>query len=409
MDQTKSFLARWWMPLTLVILAPLLWPIAQVVAQSTNIPDSNFFKMWLASHIIWTGGDPYSPVDWLNGHLAFQSTWVPEKAYLYPLPLAYILAPLGLLSPLQAYRFWVFFALFAAAVTTFMLVNQWERVKSKPFAILLMIFFFFFAPLIQAVGKGTVGALLLLGVVLACELLRRQKSFLGGLVFSILLLKPQLGVPILAVMGLWMLFRRDWRGMAGLATGGLLLFVIGEIADLYWVTRFLGVSQQKFGLTFGFQPTLFSLASLVCGGGNACTLGLGGLLSLALLGLVVYILFRKAQTLSALDAFGLAAPLGMLVTPYLWSYDHLLLIIPLIWLTDQLIVRSKKFVFAVLFLIVMDVLAGFGFYLQGIAPEKDFWNIGIPLLILLLVLFFISRPRIESEIQPSGGESTPIS
>ncbi len=402
MEKIKTFLGRWWMLLALLILAPLLWSIAQVVAQSTNIPNSNFFKMWLASHLVWTGADPYLPADWLNGHLAFNSTWMPEKAYLYPLPLAYLLAPLGLLSPLHAYRLWVFLSLWMAVIATFLFVNTWERAKSKIFALLLIIFFFFFAPLIQTVGKGTLGALLLLATACACELFRRRQSFWSGMVFSLLVLKPQLGVPILALLGLWMLFRRDWRGLVGMAAGGLILFAIGLAADLHWVTRFLGVSQQKFGLSFGTQPTIFSMASLLCSGVQSCTLALGGVLSLALAVWIAFIFFRKAQALSAMQTFAIAAPLAMLVTPYLWSYDHILLIVPLVGLSDQLIVRTKKFFFAVLFLIVIDVLAGFTFSLQNTPARMDFWSISVPLIILLLTTFFTLRPLPEATAELSN-------
>jgi hypothetical protein len=391
-EKIKTFFARWWVLVALLILMPLLWPVALVVAQSTDIPDSNFFKMWLASHLVWTGGDPYSPVDWLNGHLAFHSTWIPEKAYLYPLPLAYLLSPLGLMMPLQAYKIWVFLSLLGFVMATFILVNQWEESKLKPFSLLLIVFFFFFAPVIQTVGKGTLGAFLLVGAACACELLKRQKPFWGGMFFAILLLKPQLGVPILTFMSLWMLFRRDWRALAGLAAGGALLFLIGELGDLYWLTRFLSVSQQKFGLSFGFQPTVFSMASLICNHQQTCTVGLGSALSLGLAACITHLFFLKAKEFSAVAAFGVAAPVGMLITPYLWSYDHILLLIPLIWLTYHWIVRTKKFVFAVLFLLIMDVLAGVGFFLQGLRPEKDFWNFVIPLCVMGLALFFILRP-----------------
>lgn len=392
MDKLKIFFERWWIGLGLVVFIPILWLIAQSFVLYTDIPNSNFFKIWLAGNMILTGADPYSPADWLNGHLAFHSSWVPEKAFLYPLPLAYILSPLGLFPPAQAYTIWAFLSMLACVGAIFILVNQWEQPKLKLFAFLFIITIFFFAPMLETVGKGTIGALLLLAIAFACELLRREKSFFGGIVFSILLLKPQLGVPILAGIGLWMLFRRDWHGLSGVAAGTAILFIIGEVGDLLWVTKFLAVSQQKFGLAFGSQPTVFSMAGLVCANGPVCTLGLGSLLSLALGSCMARILFLKAGELSVVEAFSLAAPVGMLVTPYLWSYDHILLIIPLIWLVYQLILRTEKFTYAMLFLIAMDAVAGLGFFLQGVRPEKDFWNFTVPLLTLILVVCFVALP-----------------
>jgi hypothetical protein len=400
MDKIKMFLEHWWVALAMITLTPFFWLAAQFFAEYANIINGNFFKIWLAANMTWTGADPYSPADWLNGHQAAGSNWVPEKGFLYPLPVAYLLSPLGLFSPHVAYIVWASLSMLACATAIFMLVNAWDESRLKVFALLLLIAAFLFAPMLETVGKGTIGGLLLIGVACAIELFRRKKSFAGGILFSILLLKPQLGVPILAVMGLWMLIRRDWHGLSGMAAGALLLFLIGAAGDLQWVEKFMQASQQKFGLAFGAQPTLFSMASLLCANGSACTLWMAGLFSLALAAPVIYILYRKANELSALQVFSLAAPLGMLGTPYLWSYDHVLLIIAFVWLAYQLIRRTEKYTFAMLFLIVLDIAAGTGLYFRGILSERDFWNFVTPLVTLILVVWFAMLPPLMPKITP---------
>lgn len=394
-DKIRNFLERWWGLLALLAISLPGWFAARRLAAFTNIPNSNFFKIWLAGHLIWTGGNPYSPIDWINGHLAAGSTWIPEAGFLYPLPLAYLLAPFGLLSAHAGYIAWAFLSTLACAAAVIIMVNAWPETRLKVFSLLLLIAVFLFAPALETIGKGTIGAVLLLVAVCAIELFRRAKPFAAGLVFSILLLKPQLGVPILAGIGVWLAARRDWRALAGMATGAGLLFLSASARDIHWLTEFIQVSRQKLGETFGTQPTLFSAAALVCANGQACTLWLGALFSLALTLPIAYVLWRKANELSALQAYNLVAPLGLLITPYLWSYDHVLLVASFVWLAYQLILRTKKYVFAMFFLIAIDLIAGVGFFLTGLRPEKDFWSIVVPLVALLLVLWFSSRPRID--------------
>lgn len=402
-DKIKTFLACWWGILAIVALSPAFWVMAQFFAAHTSVLNSNFFKIWLAASMTWTGGDPYSAHDWVNGHLAAGSGWIPEKGFLYPLPLAYLLSPLGLLTPRTAYVAWAFLSMLACAGAIFVLVNAWDESRLKVFALLLLIAAFLFAPMLETVGKGTIGGLLLLAAACAIEFSRRGKAFFGGVFFALLLLKPQLGVPILAIISLWMLVRRDWCGLAGIVAGTLLLFLIGATGDLQWVRKFMQVSGQKFGLAFGSQPTMFSMASLLCANGQSCALWVGSLLSFSLAAPVIYILLRKAKGLSALQVFSLAAPLGMLATPYLWSYDHVLLIVTFVWLAYQLIRRTKKYTAGMLFLVAMDIAAGFGLYFSGLRPQGDFWNLITPLLAFILALCFVLLPPLLPETEPIIG------
>jgi hypothetical protein len=401
MEKIKTFLERWGLLLGLALLIPCFLWAAQTLLAFTNVPNSNFFKIWLAGNLAWTGNDAYSPAAWFNGHQFAGSTWMPEKTFLYPLPLAYALAPLGALPLREGYVIWAFLSLLACAASIFLLVNQWPESKLKLFALPALLAVLLFAPTLETAGKGTLGAVLLLGIAGALELFKRKQPMLGGIFLSFLLLKPQLGAPILAVMGLWLVFRRDWRGIAGIFLGGLLLLAVGMAGDAQWVGKFVHISQQKLGLTFGAQPTLFSLASLVCTKDQSCAVGLGGILSLVLIWRLSHFFFRQSEKLSALVAISIAIPAGMLMTPYLWSYDHVLLVVPFIWLAYQIIRRTEKYIFAMLFLVVMDTAAGIGLYLQGLRPEKDFWSILVPFLTLLLVVGFALRGDALDEPGPA--------
>lgn len=397
MEKAVSFLKRWWVLLALLALSPFFWWYVQIGIAQVYFPNTNFFKLWLAGHLAGIGSNPYSSQDWFNGHTAFGATWIPERIFLYPLPLAYLLVPLGWLALSQAYSVWAFLTLLATTASLFLLIDLWEENRWKIFALPMMVALFFFAPTLEAPGKGTPGGLLLLVMVLALYLFNRQQWIAGGMLSALLLVKPTFGAPALILLGLWFLSRREWRGIAGITAGSLLLYALGAIMNPQWPIQFLGMGQQKFGEYLGLQPTLLNLAGFICKKNPACSLGLGVTASLILVGVTAYLFFRKGRPLNALEAMSLILPVSLMITPYIWSYDFILLIIPLSWLIHQMIRRTESYWVPILFLIFWDVAAGLGLYLQGGSPQKDLWNIMLPMTVLGLLIWFMHLPPLNKK------------
>jgi hypothetical protein len=389
MGKVVSFLKRWWVLLALLSLSPLFWWYVQVGAGRVYFPNSNFFKLWLAGHLAGIGSNPYSSQDWFNGHTAFGATWIPERIFLYPLPLAFLLIPLGWLALSQAYSVWAFLTLFATTASLFLLIDLWEESRLKIFALPMIVALLFFAPTLEAPGKGTLGGLVLLAMVLSLYLFNRRMWMIGGMLSALLLVKPTFGAPALVLLGLWFLSRREWRGIAGIFVGSLFLYTLGAVVNPQWPLQFLIMGQQKVGEYLGTQPTLFNAAGFFCQRSPVCSYGLGAALSLVLIGVVILLIFRKTRTLDSLEAMGLILTTSLLVTPYLWSYDFILLIIPLSWIVHQLILRTKSYWVPILFLIILDITAGAGLYLQSQSPQKDLWNILIPLTLLGMLIWMM--------------------
>jgi hypothetical protein len=64
--------------LALVAACPLIvWGAGRVV-YALNYRASDFFTLWLAARMQWTGQDPYSAADWLAGHQQFAVDWIPN-------------------------------------------------------------------------------------------------------------------------------------------------------------------------------------------------------------------------------------------------------------------------------------------------------------------------------------------
>ena len=406
MRKIKEFLRRWWVWLAVIALSPFIWWYVHAGAARVDFPNTNFFKLWIAGYLTSVGNNPYSAQDWLNGHRLFRSTWIPEPIFLYPLSLALLLIPFGFLSLPVAYSVWAFLTLLATALSLFLLVDLWEEDRLKIFALPMLIAMFFFAPVLEVPGKGTLGGFLLLAMVLTVYLLKSQWWTAGGMLSALLLIKPTFGVPALFLLGLWFLSRRVWQGVAGIVAGGLMLYGIGALADPQWPVVFLRMGQMKIGEYLGLQPTILNLASFACHKDLICSYGLGLVLSAVLLIITILLIFSKKRLLTTLEAMSLILTVALLITPYLWSYDFILLIIPVSLIVHELILHSASYWVPISFLIALDFTAFLGLYLQGQSQFKDLWNVVLPLVILVLLIWLIKNPLAKIPSESKGIKKT---
>jgi hypothetical protein len=355
--------------------------------------NSNFFTFWLSGHMLWAGENPYDRIQWLAGHAAFGATWIPNQIFPYPLPLAFLMVPLGWLSLGPAYIVWQLLSQILIAITVYVLLDRW---RGRPPALLflpLMVFLLFFGPIFLSLQIGSVGPLALGAVLLCILLLERRQSFPAGLALSMTLLKPPQGLTILILAGLWMLARRDGRALAGAGAGGVLLLLLGMIKDPAWPVKFQSAGAAVLDRTLGTHSNVFSFSYLACGQDVRCMWIFGTLGSLALLGLAGYYLWRYRDRLSPWEAFNIILPVGFVSTIYLWSYDQLTYVIPITWIMAKLVEGTRSFVQAFLFLILVEGFAFWALIVQA-NTHKDRLSIMTTVLTLGLTLFLLHwRPR----------------
>ncbi len=139
---------------------------------------------------------------------------------LYPPTMGLAMAPLSRLPYSAALSAWWAIQLACLAVCGVMfyrttpLARQWRINVLVALAALL--------PLWIAIGIGHLAPMLLLVLTGGLTLHRQGRRLLAGAVLALLAVKPQLAVGL----AVWMLLRRDWRTLAGLALGGFMQFVV---------------------------------------------------------------------------------------------------------------------------------------------------------------------------------------
>jgi hypothetical protein len=387
--------------LTVILLAMIFYFKALQNYTHQDYTNSNFFFFWLSGHMMWTGQNPYDQTQWLAGHDAFGVAWRPNQIFPYPLPLAFIMAPLGLVSLGQAYLAWQIVSEIAMALTVFWLIRHWRGQAERRLFLPLVIFLLFFGPVYLTLQIGSVGALALITVLLAILLLEQGQPLWAGMVLSLTLLKPPQGLTLLILAGIWFLARRDWKAILGVFLGGIVLLIAGMIRDPLWVIKFRSASAVVLDRTMGIDSNIYSFAYLACNQNVPCMWIAGTLGAIVILAAGGYYLWRNHDRFTAWEAFNIIIPLGFISTIYLWSYDQLLFVIPITWIAGTLVERTKSYILVFIFLISLDVLSFYSLLVQA-NTGKDLLSIINTILVLGLCILLWHKKSRPAQLQSAS-------
>jgi hypothetical protein len=253
----------------------------------------------------------------------------------------------------------------------------------------------FFRPTFLTLTQGQVSGLILFILAGIVFLWQKEKWFLGGLLLGILVLKPNLGVPILLLLAFWLLRRNHLHAILGAFISGVFLLVLGLIYNPGWVTQYWQVGANKLAVTFGGSPTLWGLSYLGCQYNTTCTLAFGGVASLILVSGFLWLMLARRTDITPLTLISLSATVTLLVTPYTWTYDQILLLLPIVDLTLKMKEDGIRYIlvstwplgldFLILLILVLDTLL-----------KVEIFNAIVPLLILVLHGSLQTRRRLKT-------------
>ncbi len=354
--------------------------------------NTNFVFFWLAGRMSLMGENPYNTIQWLAAHDAYGVAWRPNAIFPYPLPLAYFMAPLGLLSLAAAYFTWQILSQVIIALTVWSLLRRWSDSRFTRLLIPLTFSLLFFGPVYLTLQIGALGAFTLVVLLAAMSAMEHQRSLLAGLLLSLTILKPSQAAPILALAGIWLLSRRDWKAIQGGLLGSLALVILGLLRDPLWISKFGGASQVVLDRTLGIQSNTFGFAYLACQRNLVCMWIVGGAASVLALGLGGFYLWRNRGWLTPWEAFNIIIPVSFVTSVYLWSYDQAPYVIPIVWIAASLVKRTKIYAWAFIFLILL-VAVSFGAVIVQANTRQDFTSILTTALVLGLSLLLSRAER----------------
>ncbi len=343
--------------LVIIVLAGAFSQRAFQNLSRIDFRNSNFVFFWIAGRMVLAGQNPYDTSQWLAQHELNHATWQPNRIFPYPLPLAILLAPLGMLTLEAAYVGWQLFTLVVVSLATWAILRTSSAPQPLRVFFPLLLCLMFFGPVFLTLQIGALGGLTLGAVVGAILALERRRELLAGALLSIVLLKPPQGLPLLILGGTWLVFHRSWRALLGLSIGAFVLLVAGLLLDPAWPLAFASIGQMVMTRNLGLHSNVFSLASHACSGGASCTWILGGGAALVVGAATLVYLWRRRSILSHMAAFSVIIPIAFVTAVYAWSYDQILYVIPIAWATGQLAVSARGYALTFVFTIVLVVLS----------------------------------------------------
>ena len=283
--------------------------------------ERDFHCMWLAGRVAASGGDPYDPVQYQaatsEGRPAEEALIACGPRFPYPPWTTLVFTALGYAPLPIAATLWI--SLLVAATVlgigwTWQLAGP-ERIAWPVVALLAV----FTEPFLLAMTQGQFGAVYLALTAGAALWLRSRHGLRAGIAVAALALKPQSAVVTGPVLLALAIRSRQWQAVAAAGIAALAGLITCVALRPSWLLAWAQAPGELRSVAISRNTTWDLAASL-----GSWTLGI--LIIAALLSLAFALV--RSRRLEHADVVGLGAALTLVVTPYAWTHDFMVLAIP---------------------------------------------------------------------------------
>lgn len=326
----------------------IYWP--RIIARTDDFSTDFYNELWGPTRLLTKGQSPYHTAS-LNPILP--AVWLPMVIGVF--------SPLGLLNAEIAARVW-----FIVNVLELLLMIGWSlRGKWTVYSTVLVGFLvFFFPPVLNHILLGQFAITAIVCLLASAHFAEKRNDWLAAFLLALGLAKPQLG--ILAVFGLGVHYFRI-GGFKLLLRFGAQTFLAAVLMSLplfiaypAWIPDWIASAQSNYTW---IQPSLFSTLTQFFGASGTIPWAL-----VALGGCIICLHIWKNNP--PLPAMTWSLALTLIISPYLWSWDFVLLL-PL-WVETFAEANWKRKIF----LFVTYLIGWLGFaYVQHLPDSSNdmFW------------------------------------
>jgi hypothetical protein len=367
-------------------------------------PHFDFVAFWSAGKAVGRGLDPYDrqvlvemqrPVGYRPGFCSL---------FYYPLWTGALFAPLGLLPFRWAAAVWQALnqVMLLAAIGLALAGLDW---RPSPRELLLIVSLcLLYHPTLVAFLDGQISILVLLILTASFYLLHRQENRVaeaaaGGLL-ALTLLKPQLVFLVLPVTLFSLLLRRRWAAVLGFVGMFAAMFGFSWVLSPGWTTSWLADRGEQM-VSSQLVPSVWGVAHDLWPSG---WLFLGGLASIVLLAWLGYVWRRCRHSQSLEGLFTFTVVVGQLVAPFMWVYDQVLLILPLMAAFAWSETRPRRVAWWTVLGLWTVVLPGMLYVLANVRGRATA-NALLPFVLLCLLAFLLQRSHREHALWVSKVEA----
>ena len=315
-----------------IVLISAMAAIAMYVPNS--LPAGSDFSALYNTDLALVNGVPIYDLPAVEAVALKASGLPPDKFFLarFPYPPWYALSTfyLGLLPAKAAATLWFELNLVMLFLSIWFLTDGWDgRLRLVAFPLALI-----FLPVLGALSVGQYDFPVLLGTSILIYSLRKENMKLTVLGAVLLTFKPHIGALILLSLLVYLIvsksdFRR--RAMRSILIASVILIVLGFLADPSWIISYPNMLLNYQGE--GNVSSCSECASLPVYLSRWFfdgTLGQAAIIALILLIVFVIVFYTACSALLKSPELFLSTALliTLLVSPYLYNYDFILLLVP---------------------------------------------------------------------------------
>lgn len=382
------------MGLTGAVLAVL----ALVIASGQGwMFDRDFFTYWAGGRGLLDGVNFYSPAVWPEFTRSYGTHWFPDPVFNYTPVTAILFTPLAALAVPVAATVWLWLSESFIVIAVFIIARELHWGRFAHFAPLSALAITLFMPVLLVLVMGQVSALVLVLIALAAVLWNHRHWFAGGLVLGLVIVKPQPLLLLVPGIVLWLVLNRRWRALAGLALSAGAHVIGAWILFPNFVAEWGTPAAAKVQGIATHMPTVWGFASDLFRG-SPFTFAIGAALALlaASLGVGLTIRFRHADpvTVTAL----LLIP-SVVIPPYMWTYDQIQLLIPILVAWIGLDQRGAGLWQVALLPFFFDI-AALALFVVAALRLRDSFGVFLPVFVgVVLWMVLGQRERPEEALQ----------
>jgi hypothetical protein len=385
----------------LILIAFILLAVAVsaiVVIKQSGMVNQDFFLFWLAGKFALSGQNVYDMAAWDAGHTFYGSTWLNVPFY-YPVYLSYLLIPLSSMNIYLAAILWL---------TATILIVGWAAwyisIRPQPGLAPLYIFVilagcFAFRAVIVNIYYGQMDGPLFGLVLAAAWLLQTRRDRWAGAALALLLIKPNIGLPIAGVLLLYCLLRRNWQAILSFSLMAIFLLAASLILKPNWITDFIAIGIYRGDFVLNYTPTWWGQAANICAWTKPCAYYVGAAGSLLVVALGLGYLIRNFRTMDIWQVTSIAVFITLQITPYMWAYNQIYLLIPILMVALHLM-RTRGLLVGSIFPLLISLISVL-FIFIALQTGNDNLSYWLTVLVTLIWCALFIRPRVRAVEQHS--------
>ena len=375
----------------IVIAASLMLVVALYVP--TSLPAHSDFSAIYNTDLALVNRIPIYDLEAVEAIAVKASGLPPDKFFLarFPYPPWYALSTfyLGLMPAKAAATLWFELNLVMLLLSVWLLTDGWPgRLRLIAFPLAL-----FFLPVLGAMSVGQYSFPVLLGTSLLIYSLQKENVMLTTLGAVLLTFKPHIGGLILLSALIYLTVNKsnfERRAIRSVLIAGSFLFILGFLADPVWP-----ISYPKMLLNYqseGNVSTCSECASLPVWlsrwffDGSLREAIILAVVLLIILALVFYLI--RPDLLKSPELFlNVALLITLLVSPYLYNYDFILLLIPFASLISAEVGFIQKLIVILCYLVPTFAIAFYG--------RDGNISLLIATIVITLLIYLLAKSKVD--------------